>query len=159
MKKLPLIGLSAMIFLVGCVFGALTSRFIVQPVLATEQGGVSYEIQLQHLDGTPLWNFDWGDFSKGEAKQLDCQLAYLGNFPAKITWNTTNLPLGWSMDIWDNSHPKPRLWRNGTTVTLVPARILQITIVLKENAALPNQQESFTLNIISMATGQRIRLG
>jgi len=159
MKKLSLIGLSVMIFLVGCVFGALISRLVVQPVLATKPGGVSYEIQLQHLDGTPLWNFDWGDFSKGEAKQLDCQLAYLGNFPAKITWNTTNLPLDWSIDIWDNSHPKPRLWRNGTTVTLFPRSILQITIGLKENATVPNQQESFTLNIISIATGRRIRLG
>jgi len=159
MKKLSLIGLSVIFFLVGCVFGSLTSRFIVQPVLATESGGVSYEIQLQHLDGTPLSNFDWGDFSKGEAKQLDCQLTYLGDFPAKITWNTTNLPLGWSIDVWDNSQPKPRLWRNGTTVTLVPGRILQVKIVLKANAAVPNQQESFTLNVISMATGRRIRVG
>lgn len=159
MKKLPLIGLSVMIFLVGCVFGALISRLLVQPVLATKPGGVSYEIQLQHLNGTPFWNFDWGDFSKGEAKQLDCQLAYLGNFSAKITWNTTNLPLGWSIDVWDNSHPKPRLWRNGTTVTFVPGRILQIKIVLKENTAVLNQQESFTLNIISIATGRKTRLG
>jgi hypothetical protein len=149
MKKLVQVGLFAITLIIGGVFG-LFIPYSLEIASARKPDNFSYECQLQYLDGSSIGDYDWGPFFKGEEKKLDCQIAYLGNATAKITWKTTNLPRGWSIEVWDLSHPKPRLWRNDTSITFQPGKTSKIQVILKEVDAEPEKQENFSLNFISM---------
>jgi len=158
MKKLHLVGLLTPMLVVVGIMGALVLRFVLQTAMAKRPGVLSYELQLQYLNGTPVESYDWGQFSKGQAKQLNCQLAYMGNATAKITWNST-APSGWSVEVWDNSTAKSKQWHNGITKTSTPGKVRYIRIILKEVNGAPNQPETFTINFISLTTGRRTKLG
>ncbi len=146
-----------MLVVVG-IMGALVSSFFLNIAMAKRPGVLSYELQLQYLNGTRVESYDWGQFSKGQAKQLNCQLAYMGNATAKIAWNST-VPSGWSVEVWDYSTAKSRQWYNGITKTFTPGKVRYIRIILKEVNGAPNQPETFTINFISLTTGSRAKLG
>lgn len=113
-------------------------------------GSDSLELQLQLLDGTPIENFDWGDFSNGQTKQLQCQLVYLGNLKVKVVWNTTGFPLGWGIEVWDASKEKIKDWSPNHAVKLVPGEILHIRIILREVNGIQGQLEAFSLIFMSL---------
>ena len=146
------------VLLIGCVLGGLAVASI-QQTLAANPFENSLEVQLQFLDGVPIVNFDWGSFKIGESKQLDCQIAVIGNGAARTVWDTTDFPSDWKIEIWEFSTPISNVWQNNSALTVTPGNPLQIRIFLEEEFALPNQQYSFVLEFLSLETGQRARLG
>ena len=127
--------------------------------MAAKPDEASYELQLQHFNGTPITSYGWGEFLKGQVKQLDCQLVYLGNVKAKVRWLTTDLPSGWRVDVWDHSSTKGKSWGEGAEKSVKPGTTLGISIVLTEVDAIPDQHGSFSLEFNSLTSGRKIKLG
>jgi hypothetical protein len=146
------------ISLIGCILGGLAVASI-QQTLAANPFENSLKLQLQYLDGIPITNFDWGTFRIGELKQLDCQIAVIGNGAARVVWDATDFPLDWKIEIREFSTPISNLWQNNSALTITSEKPLQIRIFLEEEFARPNQQYSFVLEFLSLETGQRARLG
>jgi len=136
-------------FLTSMIASMWVSCWTLLPVMAINNN--PFELQLQFLDGTPIEHFDWGEFSKGQAKVLQCQLAYLGTLEAKVMWNTTDFPSGWSIGVWDASKAKIKEWPAKNAMKLIPSEILPVRIVLSEVNGVPDQLEAFTLNFLSLS--------
>lgn len=145
MKKLHLLGLLTILFTIGTILGTLTPP-IIQQAVAKKPTEPSYAIQLQNLNGEPLVDFNWGDFVNGQSKELDCKLEYLGNMPTKVKWNALDLSTDWKLEVWDQSHKKPKQWEQNSIITFLPETIRNITIILTENNATSNHPYSFNLN-------------
>ena len=124
--------------------------------MAAKPGEASYKLQLQHFNGTPFTSYGWGEFLKGQVKQLDCQLVYLGNEKAKVRWLTTDFPSGWKVEVWDYSSSKGKSWREGAEKSIKPGTALTISIVLTEVDATPNQLGSFSLEFASLTSGRKV---
>ena len=149
MSRLDLATLFIGAFLTSMIVSVWVSCLTLPPVMAIDND--SFELQLQFPDGTPIAHFDWGAFSKGQAKVLQCQLAYLGTLEAKVMWNTTNFPSGWGIEVWDASKAKIKEWSAKSAIKLIPSEIRPIRIVLSEVDGVPNQLEAFTLNFLSLS--------
>ncbi|UCD95924.1 MAG: hypothetical protein JSV35_05330 [Candidatus Bathyarchaeota archaeon] len=127
--------------------------------MAAKPDEPSYELQLQYFNGTPITGYGWGDFSRGQVKQLDCQLVYLGNVKAKVQWLVTEPPSGWNVEVWDYSSAKGRIWRAGTEKSVDPGWTFQIRIFLTEVNAIPDHPASFILEFNSLTSGHKTKLG
>jgi hypothetical protein len=149
MSKLHLAALVIGAFLTSSILSVWISCWTLPPVMAID--GDSFELQLRLLDGTPIEHFDWGEFSKGQTKQLEGQLVYSGPFKAQVMWNTTNFPSGWSIEVWDASKEKIKEWPAKSAIKLIPGEILPIRIVLSEVNGVPDQLEAFSLNFMSLS--------
>jgi len=149
MSRLGLATLLVGSFLASMIVSVWISSLTLPPVMAIDSD--SFELQLQFLDGTPIAHFNWGAFSQGQAKVLECQLAYLGTLEAKVMWNTTDFPSGWSIEVWDASKAKMKEWPAEKGVKLVPGETLSIRILLSEVNGIPDQLEAFTLNFLSLS--------
>ena len=152
-KKKYLIGVLALAVVVGGVAGAFIVRYTWQTNMSM-QLSVSYELQLQFQDGTPMSSYDWGLFGPGEVKDLICQINYTGNVPdANITWNTVDFPSGWSMSMISPRYWSQSLdlqWTEDWQVMFAVGQVLPLIISLAaEDGAVPDQPETFTLNFTS----------
>ena len=127
--------------------------------MAAKPDEASYELQLQYFNGTPITGYGWSEFSKGQVKQLDCQLVYLGNVKAKVQWLVTDLPSGWNIEVWDYSSTKGKIWREGTEKSINPGSMFGIRILLTEVNAIPDQLGSFSLEFNSLTSGRKIKPG
>jgi len=103
LKKLYLVALLGIMLAVGAVLGAFVTRYVWQTTMTMRlTGALTYEVEIRHLNGTPITNYNWGDFAYEEEKYLSVNIVYLGNASdAYVYWNTTGLPSGWSVQIWD----------------------------------------------------------
>ena len=149
MSRLGLATLFVGAFLTSMVVGGWVSCWTLPPVMAIASD--SFDIQLQFLDGTPAAHFDWGKFSQGQAKVLECQLAYLGTRKAEVAWNATDLPSGWRLAVWDASKAKIKEWPAKKAIKLIPGEIRPIRVVLSEINGTLGQLEAFTLNFLSLS--------
>ena len=147
------------VFVSGSTLGTLLSLHHLGIVMATKPDEASYELQLQYFNGTSITNYGWGEFSRGQMKQLDCQLVYLGNVKAKVRWLTTDFPSGWRVEVWDYSSPKEKIWLEGIEKSVKPGTTLGIRILLTEVDAIPDQQASFSLEFNSLTSRRKIKLG
>ena len=106
MKKSYLVILLAIALGAGTVLGAYITRFVWQTTMTMQLTGIhTFNVELQYPNGTQLTTYDWGNFSYGEIKELDCKLHFLGNGTYSVHWNVTNLPIGWTILIWDDNVP------------------------------------------------------
>jgi len=102
MKKSYIVILLAIALGVGTVLGAYITRFVWQTTMTMRLTGIhTFNVELQYPNGTAITDYDWGDFAYGEMKSLDCNLVFLGNGTYDVYWNTTDLPSGWYVEIWD----------------------------------------------------------
>ncbi len=153
MSKLCLATLFIGVFLTSGILSASISCWTLPPVMAIDSD--SFELQLQFLDGTSIENFNWGEFPKGQAKLLQCQLVYLGTLKAMVMWSTTDFPSGWSIEVWDASKEKIKEWPATNAIKLIPSEILPIRIILKEVNGTPSQLEAFSLNFMSLGKTEK----
>ena len=152
MKRSYLLGLLSIFFIAGTVVGVFAVNRL--PFVMAEMQNDPYELILLDIDGSPISNFDWGIFRNGESRQFDCNLQYLGSKPGSVTWDSTDLSNEWSIEIWDFSHLKPRLWEANNRIKFTPGETCPLRIILIENDAIPNKDYSFVLNFISLKSGK-----
>ena len=148
MKRHVTIGVFAILFafsILAVFFGVLST-----PAMAINTDVIFGELELQTLDGIQIGSYAWGEFSKGETKRLDCKLVYYGEFPTRVSWNTTELSSDWDMKILHYTQLKQKIWQTQKSITLIPGKETQIIIVLTEKSATPNREYTFNLNFISL---------
>jgi hypothetical protein len=148
LKKKALVPLLSFCLIIGVVAGIFIAEYFWETDMTMQLVADPYELyrlQLEYFDGTPIVDYDWGDFNPGETKSLDCGLIFYGTVPANVTWNTTNLPAGWSIALWVFEGAGFVLWPENEVRTLQPGGILTIQIDLTETSATKDQPYSFTL--------------
>lgn len=76
------------------------------------------------------------------------QLNYTGNVAANVTWNKTEFPSGWDMNIRYTDILGDQQWVEGSYVVMTAGEVItNVVISLSPNVgAVPNQPETFTLN-------------
>ena len=153
MRKPAILGVYAFTIVACFIAGTLLTQSLL-PAYAKKPGTGSYEFELRYLDGTLITSHEWGQFTDGEEKEVECTLVYLGDMSAKVTWSTTNLPEGLEIEVWDHSRNKPKLWDEEKTITFSPGVSRVLNILLRNVAAEPGQYQDFVLRFISMTPGQ-----
>jgi hypothetical protein len=153
MRKRYLGLLLSVTLVIGTAFGAFIAQYVYQVNMGMRLASLSYDISINWENGTAITNYDWGEFSAGESKTLDAYFAYSGNALANFTWNTTNLPTGWNVTVWQIQDPDPDIpWQiNDSDLIWSPGPFaLAIRINLTEiGGATPGQDENFILNFYS----------
>ena len=138
--------------IISCfIVGILLTESILT-AYAKKPGTGSYEFELQYLDGSPFTDYDWGKFSKGEKKEIECNLFYLGDSKAKVTWSMVNLPDGLDIEVWDQSHKKPKLWIAEKNKTLKPGDIKTLKIILHNVDVELGYYQDLVLRLVSMTS-------
>ena len=157
MKKSYLVILLAIALGTGTVLGAYITRFVWQTSMMMRLTGIhTFNVELQYPNGTQLTTYDWGDFSYGEIKELDCNLVFLGNGTCAVYWNTTDLPSGWTILIWDDA--VPNYWvENDMSIGIYdefsagsPPRPLTIYLAAPTGFGQLDEPLSFTLNFVAV---------
>jgi len=150
LRKLYLVALLGTMLAVGAVLGAFVTRYVWQTTMTMRlTGALTYEVEIRHLNGTPITNYNWGDFAYEEEKYLSVNIVYLGNASdAYVYWNTTGLPSGWSVQIWDFLYGWD--WAPDTTsyFTTDEIRLLAIYLTAPASGQL-NVPLGFILNFVS----------
>jgi len=148
MNKSYLVILLAIALGAGTVLGAYITRFVWQTTMTMRLTGIhTFNVELQYPNGTQLTSYDWGNFSYGEMKTLDCNLIFLGNGTYTAYWNTTDLPSDWYIRIWKGPGDP---W-DENTMTLAysagaPPLDLDIELYAPEGYGVLDEPLSFTLN-------------
>jgi hypothetical protein len=145
------------IFTFAIIACFIAGTLLTQPLLhayAKKPSTGSYEFELRYLDGTLLTDYKWGQFTNGETKEFECELMYLGDMKAQVTWNAINLPEGVEIEVWDLSRRKPKLWDEDKTINLKPGISRDLKILLRNVDAEPGQYQELVLRFISMTPGQ-----
>lgn len=129
------------------------AAYVVKYTWQTNMGMLlveSYELQLQYLNGTAISSYDWGVFSPGEAKDLDCLLNYTGNAACNVTWDTVGFPTGWSIGVTILNYSGiggDFVWTEASYEVWSPGQVEDLRITITEDSGVPDQPETFTLNI------------
>jgi hypothetical protein len=154
LKKKFLVPLLSFCLIVGVAAGIFIAEYFWETSMTMQLVADPYEaygLQLEYEDGTPITDYDWGNFIPGETKSFNVSLHYLGTIPGNVTWNTTNLPAGWSIAVWSwevapgSPEVPPILWPANGVGTLPPGWLGTIQIDLTEISAIEYQPYSFTL--------------
>ncbi|MCK4933340.1 hypothetical protein KAS06_01585 [Candidatus Bathyarchaeota archaeon] len=151
MKKSYLVILLAITLGAGTALGAFITRYVWQTNMTMRlTGSLTYDLELRYLNGTPITDYNWGNFSFGETKYFDCNLEYLGNATSYVYWNTTDLPLGWIVDVYDlyDSWSWTENWMSLSVFYAGETHPLTIYLTAPIGGEL-NQPLSFTLNFVS----------
>ncbi len=152
MKKSYLVILLAIALGTGTVLGAFIVRYVWQTNMTMRLMGIhTFNVELQYPNGTAITDYDWGNFSYLETKSLDCNLVFLGNGTYVVYWNTTDLPDGWYIEIWEM--PLYDRWdENDMTVAVsasYPPQQLTIYLTAPPGGGVLDEPLSFTLNFVS----------
>lgn len=154
LKKKALVPLLGLFLIIGVAAGIFIAQYFWETNMTMQLVADPYELyglQLEYEDGTPITTYDWGDFIPGETKSFNCSLHYLGTVTGNVTWNTTNLPAGWSVAVWvwevapGSPEIPPIFWPENGVGTLPPGVRFTIQIDLTEISAIKYEPYSFTL--------------
>jgi hypothetical protein len=152
MKKSYLVILLAIALGAGTVLGAYITRYVWQTNMTMRLTGIhTYDVELKYPNGTQITNYNWGDFAYWETKTLDCNLEFLGNGTYSVYWNTTDLPDGWYIQIWDGYEFNYWL-ENGMTLAHSsgdPPLPLTIYLTAPTGYGELDQPLGFTLNFVA----------
>ncbi len=150
MKKKQLVGLLLVFFVIGTVAGVFIALVIwntnMSMVLIVDADEL-YGVHLEYEDGTPMTDYYWGFFSKGEKKVQNATVNYTGTSAGNITWNST-VPEGWSLAIWVwpyPQNPEGIYWPANGVGTVQPGTVIDIQIELTETGAIEGILYEFDL--------------
>ena len=144
-KRYLLVGLLAAVFVSGVVLGVFFAMYMWQTTMNMMLVEASYELQLQYVNETAIESYEWGEFSSGEQKHLNCTLVYLGNTPASVKWDMNmSLPSGWNLTIL-RAEVGFVNWPENELYSMSVGESVILQIRLTEAGAVAGKPETFNL--------------
>jgi len=135
--------------LAGSVFGAFVVIYFWETTMTMKLMG-DYSIELQYTNGTAMSTYDWGLFSVGQAKSLNAVLAFVGDVPVNVTWDTNLNLTAWDLTVdWSNETHAYQWFSGDIWGPMPPGGLMPIRINLTETDAIVGVADSFYLRFNS----------
>ena len=162
MKKRYLFALLGVTALISMALGAMIHRYTLEIPMTMRLAETVKTYGLELLDGygDPVTSYEWGNFTKGEVKQMEdagSNLLYTlnntGNATVYVSWNTSDITVvdeyqngltPWELRIDEHNYVMDT-WDRGLPVQLVPGDSLLLEIWLIEVSATEGTAYSFDL--------------